>query len=310
METTSSAPHNRLIDYLVLVGPGHSVTLEPVPPPGGAKGCYEEPLQSWNNITTPVPSILRQFPPNNHPKCELPRDVVYFCQPEGCCIELCDPKTHVFMLTDTETNRRTFGVCLTIPHLFDPQPSTAKATSGFTKSEPINIQEWGVLSICILSHHPFLNFFAKCLNTLSHFVEHFGSNELTWNEILRARSGSEVEPGVGVTARKGRASKRQRKKSMYIAEFEDWIGNLLRLPAPEPGQSVLGVELEVEPEVFVYYPPKNRLPLFDLHIHHMFQKVGVHLVIEIFKLVLSEQKVTTQYTASILTCQSSILLVY
>lgn len=80
---------------------------------------------------------------------------------------------------------------------------------------------------------------------------------------------------------------------MYITEFEDWIGNLLRLPAPEPGQSVLGVELEVEPEVFVYYPPKNRLPLFDLHIHHMFQKVGVHLVIEIFKLVLSEQKVTT-----------------
>ncbi len=306
MNHPEAAYNRRLVDYLLLVGPSHSsVTFEPVAPPnggtgGGGRGSSRgaknagPPLQNWHNITTPTPTILRRFPPEDRPKNELITDVVYFCQPEGCCIELTKPKCHIFMLTDTETNDRTYGVCLTIPHLFDPQTSNeapSSSKSGGDDLSSINIQEWGVLSLCILSHHPFFNFFAKCLKTLVHFMEHFGAKEQSWNELIHAAksdSGSKTENSTaGVKAKSSEAW-----KSTFVTEIEDWIGNLLDLPAPEIGRCGLEVELEVEPEVFVCYPPKNRLPFCDLHLHRMFQKVGVHTTIEIFKLVLSEQKVS------------------
>ena len=281
METSAQTPE-RLLDYLILVGPGHGVTFEPVKSPSRTRN-----VQGWHNITTPHSTILKQYPARDHPDCELAREVVYFCQPEGCCVEISAPKTHVFMLTDTETNLRTYGVCLSIPHLFDPQPPTAAAGAkrNLVKSEAISIQEWGVLSICILSHHSFFGFFAKCLKTLSHFVEHFGSNKFTWNDLLQVHSGPGISSGTTT------AGKEQLKESRFVIEIERWIDNLLSLPAPEVGRCGLEVELEVEPEVLVSYPQRSRLPLYDLHVHQMLRRIGVHTLIEIFKLVLSEQKV-------------------
>lgn len=291
MESSSPLP-DRLLDYLILVGPG-PVTCESILPSPTTPRCVETtPLQSWDNITGPIPTILRHFPGGKNQKFELANDVVYFCQPEGCCVELPEPKTHVFMLTDTETNIQTYGVCLMVPHLFDPHLTQLRSetVNGTGQSDPISIQEWGILSVCILSHHPFFNFFAKCLKTLAHFMQHFGSNELSWNELLRSHSASGMEPGPTKSG-ESRKVRGHQKKSTFIVEVENWISNLLLLPAPEAGRFGLEVELEVEPEVFVCYPPKNRFPLLDLHICQLFQRVGVHTFIEIFKLILSEQKV-------------------
>lgn len=275
---------DRLVNHLLLVGPRQSVTFEPVHSPGNSPHH-----QDWHNITTPAPAILKCYP---HRK-DFAEDVVYFCQPEGCCIEQRESKLHVFMLTDTETNVRTYGACLTIPHLFDPptvatQPPQDGQWGKKGELEVVSIQEWGVLSICILSNHPFFNFFAKCLKTLSHFMEHFGSNKRAWNELLRANPDSESDSMKRVG---------QAQRSQFVVEIESWIHNLIQLPSPQEGRFGLEVELEVEPEVMVSYPPKTRLPLFDLHLCHLFQRVGVHTIIEIFKLVLSEQKVNTLCTS-------------
>ena len=270
METGGLHQDGKLVNHLLLVGPRQSVTFEPLLGNG--------PLQQdWHNITTPAPAILKCYPPNPRHK-DLAGDVVYFCQPEGCCIELQERKLHVFMLTDTETNIKTYGVCLTIPHLFDPPTTQASREKG-PGVEVVSIQEWGILSICLLSRHPFFSFLAKCLRTLSHFMEHFGSNRHSWNELLQSGSDS----GSDCT-----------KKSTFVVDVENWINKLLELPAPEEGGCGLEVELEVEPEVLVGYPAKSRFPLFDLHLHHILQRVGVHTFIEIFKLVLSEQKVSEQ----------------
>ena len=58
-----------------------------------------------------------------------------------------------------------------------------------------------------------------------------------------------------------------------------------------PGEIALEVELEVNPALVVSYPPSNRLPLLELPVHKVFKKLGVCNVIDIYKLVLSEQKV-------------------
>lgn len=276
---------DRLVNHLILVGPRHSVTFEPV----------HSPLQQdWQNITTPASVILKSYPQGacHSGHKHLATDVVYFCQPEGCCVELRNPKLHVFMLTDTQTNVKTYGVCLTIPHLFDPpttQPPRDSPRGSGAELEMVSIQEWGVLSICLLSTHPFFSFYAKCLKTLSHFMEHFDSNKSTWNELLRASSDSGTESDGGNSAKR---TFEGQKRSPFVVEIENWINKLLLLPVPEEGRVGLEVELEVEPEVLVSYPPKTRLPLFDLHLYQILQKVGVHTFIEIFKLVLSEQKVS------------------
>lgn len=112
-------------------------------------------------------------------------------------------------------------------------------------------------------------------------MEHFGSNKRTWNELLQSNSDS------------GSDSTRRDKRSPFVVDIENWINRLLELPVPEEGGFGMEVELEVEPEVLLGYPAKTRLPLFDLHLHYVLQRVGVHTFIEIFKLVLSEQKVST-----------------
>lgn len=311
METPNSS-QSRLVDYLILVGPGRGVLFEQVSSTeeGGKRSKHYNRLHDWQNISTPVSSILRRFPSTDHEDFKLSAEVSYFCQPEGCCVELRHPKSHVFMLTDTESNERTYGVCLSFPHLFDPKFITDPSTTGATyaqcseDSESICIQEWGVLSLCILSHHPFFSFFAKCLRTLSHFVENFGSNDLSWNALIWAQYETHTSNAFQSTCRTGMGSPHMKAKRngkggekipVIISEVEEWIGNLLLLPAPGEGEGGEGhgleVELEVDPAFLVCYPPKNRLPLLDLPLHQMFQRVGVQLVLDIYKLVLSEQKV-------------------
>ena len=277
----------RLIDYLVFVGPGRGATFDARVP--------MSPTSSWHQVSCPTPTILNRFPATDHKDFELAYDMTYFCQPDGNHSNMEDPKTHIFMLTDTETNTRTYGVCLSMPHLFDPllkaQSQSTNEGDGIRslrEEDDICIQEWGVLSVCLLSRHPFFNFFSKCLRTLAHFVEDFGDNSLSWKELIMYKpSAEEVEP----TASKGDANTNGlRHKHRMLSEVVEWIVQLLALRAPEPG-SALEVELEVDPALIVAYPSSNRLPLFELSIHQVFKRLDVCTVIDIYKLVLSEQKV-------------------
>ena len=291
--TGLDADMDRLIDYLFFVGPGRGSVFRRSPSLKRSKsllGNGIEPLSTWHKISRPVPTILCHFPATQHKDLELSADVAYFCQPEGPCVQLSDPKLHIFMLTDTESNIHTYGICLSIPHLFDPLlkaqvPSSAVSKGKVWKvndSESICIQEWGVLSVCILTRHPFYQFFAKCLRTLSHFVDHFGGKDLNWNSLIQAQMTAMK------TQQNGHAHSNQRQ---IVLEVQEWIERLVALQAPSPGVNVLEVELEVDPAMIVCYPPPNRLPLFELSVHRLFQRLEVCLVIEIYKLVLSEEKV-------------------
>ena len=266
---TQDIKHNRLIDYLVLVGPEKKISFDV---------SHARPTRSYHQCSTSPPVILNRFPAVDHPDFELAYDVSYFCQPEGSNSHSEETKTHIFMLTYTETNRRTYGICLSFPHLFDP-PSTVD-NSECTLLDNLCIQEWGTLSVCLLSRHPFFQFFSRCLTTLSHFVQDFSETEPLWKELLNHKS-----PTINPTHP---MSRRRR----ILAEIVSWIKQLLVLDAPEPGSS-LEVELEVDPALILAYPSTHRLPLFELPVHRVFATLDVCTVIEIFKLVLSEHKVAS-----------------
>lgn len=218
-------------------------------------------------------------------------------------MQMSESKTHVFMLTDTESNIQTYGICLSVPHLFDPLLKAQAPSTCITKStvwevndsESVCIQEWGVLSVCILTRHPFFNFFAKCLKTLLHFVDHFGGKDLNWNAIIQSQINSSKNLQNGGV---GRHSSRR-----IVEEVLDWINRLVTLQAPSPGVNILEVELEVDPATMVCYPPPNRLPLFELQVHRLFQRLEVCLVIDIYKLVLSEEKVCTYHGDCVCVCE-------
>ncbi len=276
----------RLIDYLLLVGPGRGMIFEKSlsstrrPSPGSSLGS------SWQPVSRPQPTILRKFPSEDHPDFELVPDVAYFCQPDGCCVECSSPKTHTFMLTDTESNLRTYGVCLSLSHLFDPlmELQAENDLCSIGEANALCIQEWGVLSVCVLSRHPFFTFLERCLMTLAHFIEHYCGEQLTWNGLIR----SQFSPGQTLDARlPGNAG----SWFTVVREVERWIGQLLALKAPQPGESALEVELEVDPAVVVCYPSHSRLPLLDISLHSVLRRVGVCNLIDIYKLVLSEEKV-------------------
>ena len=198
---------------------------------------------------------------------------------------------HHFMLTDTESSERTYGVCLSFSHLFDPFQGNSEGRGDVCPidSDSVCIQEWGILSVCILTHHPLYTFFQKTLLSLQHFVEHFFGEDLTWNALIHS-SGREGGDGEGEGGRRGTCGRGVGPKKAVV-EIEKWISQLLAMRAPQQGQSALEVELEVDPAVTVAMPPPNRLPLLDLSVSRLFLKLGVCSLIEIFKLVLAEQKV-------------------
>ena len=106
MESSRLCP--RLVDYLCIVGS--------------------------NNHHESSPDLLARYPHTDHPDFPLPRDMVYFCQPDGCQwtyrrrpaakveiemenifvnLEIFQEKTtFVFTLTDKDTGITRFGVCL------------------------------------------------------------------------------------------------------------------------------------------------------------------------------------------------------
>ena len=266
----SATSQHRLIDYVLLVGPSTRL-------PDHEAGDCEPSSGSWERIFKPQPAILRRYPSTDHPNQPLGEDVAYFCQPEGCHYEVEDPITHLFMLTHTETNTHTYGVCISFPCLVDPVSRAQSRNWEYQNQDSVSIQEWGVLSLCILSRENFFVFFEKCLRTIIHFVEHFCGDRLSWDllihyQFLPSLAGKEDRSGP-------------------IRELEQWISRLLCLPVPRAGEEVLEVELEVDPAQLLGCPDSTRLSLADFPVHELFHLLGAETAIEVYKLLLMEQKV-------------------
>jgi hypothetical protein len=254
---------DRLIDYLILVGPSNK--------PSDFSLCTEgSPSSPATGRGRSIPSILWRYPLQDVPSQPLSGNVVCFCQPDGyhCSSDFDTSKIHYFMLTSTETNVRTYGTCISFPYLMDPS-----IWCPFPKLDD-SIQEWSLLTVCILSRCDNFSFFVQALTSFVHFFDHFCGSNLTWDLLIR----SQDVPLEGPSFR-------------AIQEVSKWVESLLSLPIPKYGEEIMEVELEVDPAVTIGYPPSSRLPFVDLPVHHVLQKLDIHLVIEIFKLLLLEHKV-------------------
>lgn len=92
MDEKSLCP--RLIDFIALVGRRANARLQPhgapyfmTPKTGDINGDVNNlylKRQSSNAGGVSNPELLRRYPSENHKDFQLPTDVTFFCQPEGC----------------------------------------------------------------------------------------------------------------------------------------------------------------------------------------------------------------------------------
>uniref|UniRef100_A0A6B2EDK4 MAP kinase-activating death domain protein n=1 Tax=Phlebotomus kandelakii TaxID=1109342 RepID=A0A6B2EDK4_9DIPT len=128
----------RLIDYLAIVG----ARVSAVPRAGNT-----------SNPPVQIPELLRRYPPSDHADFPLPLDMVYFCQPEGCVSvgprrtgsAIRDASSFVFMLTDKDSGKTRYGICVNFyrPVEKAAPTSTAVATgSRRGRSSALRRESW------------------------------------------------------------------------------------------------------------------------------------------------------------------------
>jgi hypothetical protein len=169
----------RLLDYVIIVGCRHP--------------------NKYNHVSQ-TPELLRRYPLEDHKDFTLPPDVIFFCQPEGC-INTGHQRTgfrqltsFVFTLTEKDSNRQRFGICVNFYRHFSRRTCTihnpnqekseladssdrSTSTEGNDGSEPNEpkrkqrLRNNTLTSICLISHHPFFTRFRECLVTLKNIID-------------------------------------------------------------------------------------------------------------------------------------------
>ncbi|KAG5452413.1 MAP kinase-activating death domain protein, variant 3 [Clonorchis sinensis] len=313
----------RLVDYIVLVG-SHSTN------------------RTSSSIQTPV--ILNRFPPTDHEDFILPPDVALFCQPEGCfnvvgsrparansdsSTPVRMPISFVFTLTDKESNKVRYGVCLNflrpIPRRPEGRKHSTSSVPGFGEMSrrtsdmefsqlppPRNAdrrpEDTGLLekektqrarsSVRLRTH----TLTSLCLVTHHPFFTKFRALVEFLHTLIhklheRSRSKqSDRETVWGVLAG-GVPSTTSSLVIRSVQEIEIWMLRLLSAPAPVPGKTCVHLAVQpkalMKPLVFAL-PDKSRLPLVDFPLHLPIQLLGISRTLRILVCLLLEQKVVLQ----------------
>lgn len=135
----------RLVDYVVFVG------------------C---PVRRSQTLAQ-TPQLLRRYPMQEHKDFIMPPDLVVFCQPEGCIaverrhLSLRDNTTFVFTLTDKDSAKVRYGICLN----FYRRASYTDEVSGKTR------QLFCLTSLCIITHHLFISNLRELLFVLKRMID-------------------------------------------------------------------------------------------------------------------------------------------
>lgn len=260
----------RLIDYVVVVG-------------------VRNPTLSL----TETPETLRKFPKDDYEDFCFPPDVVFFCQPEGCCtvtkkISLRQATSFLFTLTDKESGKTRYGISMNFyrPCLSYSSKDIKENTSE-TKGPKVRnlIRCMSLTSLCILSHHAFFSSFRECLYVLRRMIE------------SRAGSNSCKQTNQGLDCWSLFLCNEDPKLSPLqddMREIESWIQRLLVAPVPMPGHTEVELELlpqKLHPAISFAFPDAKRFSLVDFPIHLPLELLGVEIFLKVLTCILLEQKV-------------------
>uniref|UniRef100_A0AAF5I3S8 MAP kinase-activating death domain protein n=1 Tax=Strongyloides stercoralis TaxID=6248 RepID=A0AAF5I3S8_STRER len=307
----------RLLDYVVLVGRRENTKYESQP----LLTSFAQ--HEKKNILISNSSILRRYPSDDHKDFALPKDVTYFCQPEGCITLVSKRKwqqrreisSYVFTLTEKDSAKIRYGVSLNF-YLTSPQPIEINYPSVSKEPNapgPVKVKKRISLShltsICIISHHPFLSGLREIANLLRKIIiaanyrcnknENIPKNAV-WSILLGYWDSQYIPEEV----------------MKEIRDIETWILMVLSSPVPVPGKTKVELELlpkEFMPMVTLALPDHTRFSLVDFPLHLPLELLGVETTLKLLSGVMLEYKIilqSTNYNAVSMCVMALVALMY
>ncbi|XP_050526812.1 MAP kinase-activating death domain protein isoform X2 [Daktulosphaira vitifoliae] len=314
----------RLVDYITIVG-AHPFSLKRSTLYDLQNNSSIDQYNSDCNKNTngsfyiQNPEVLRRYPSNDHEDFILPETMSFFCQPEGCTSFLesrseCNKVTSfVFTLTDKDTTRVRYGVCVNFYRRID------QYYLRFNESNRRTINEYTDRK---LSANDYSSLFLKCNSTSSSLSQSPDDPPAQFNDLETTKPKDDLfsltslcllshhpffssfreclfylkniidSCNKKLCLRKkikynrkyclwniltGLTIHNQSKKIMqYIKEIETWILRLLSVPVPIPSKTKL--------EVYLFSQNERRPPLvFSLPDHTRFSLIDfpLHLPFEL-----------------------------
>ncbi|XP_070200468.1 MAP kinase-activating death domain protein-like isoform X4 [Littorina saxatilis] len=294
----------RLLDYLVIVGSRHP---------------------NSNNHVSQTPELLRRYPLEDHKDFNLPTDVIFFCQPEGCIsvgpkrMSLRETTSFVFTLTEKDSGIMRYGICVNFYRPFERRTHSSecwqkvdRSSTGSTHSvETLSSSECDrprsprarrrsrvrnntLTSLCIISHHPFFSTFRECLFILRRLIEACHDRS-----CVRRVGGSKAtarDTVWGVLT--GQTSDNISTLVMHeVREIETWILRLLSAPVPVPGKTRVEVNVlpkDLQAPLLFALPDSTRFGLVDFPLHLPLELLGVDTCLKVLSAIMLEHKVILQ----------------
>uniref|UniRef100_A0A915MYC5 UDENN domain-containing protein n=1 Tax=Meloidogyne javanica TaxID=6303 RepID=A0A915MYC5_MELJA len=313
----------RLIDYIVIVGsrPSTSSKRRRIPTQNGvapAEGGLFNNAPPGGVISHP--ELLRRYPNENHRDFELPRDVVYFCQPEGAVSYtgsgfhqlkkrnlFNEATSFVFMLTEKDTAKVRYGVTLSFflslgaKQKEQQQPNSPTVIPNNTTIEQQKQRQHHkhsssgsahLISLCLLSHHPFLSAFRDLMHLFRHLADccNYRANldeSLPRDAVWTVLAGHWPQ-GMSIPM----------PVMQELRQLETWLFTLLSSPVPVPGNTKLLLEVlpsDMMPTPLEFaLPDYTRFSLVDFPLHLPLELLGVEAVMQILAAIMLEYKVVLQ----------------
>ncbi|XP_041365425.1 MAP kinase-activating death domain protein-like isoform X2 [Gigantopelta aegis] len=297
----------RLLDYIVITGSRHP---------------------NHNNHVSQTPELLRRYPLEDHKDFQLPIDVVFFCQPEGCIsvgpkrMSLRETTSFVFTLTEKDSGITRYGICV---NFFRPFEKQSYSSCDWQKSDRLNLCSMNsgdggslesekpksprtksrsrpagrvrnntLTSLCIISHHPFYSTFRECLFVLRRLIE--ACHDRSCTKRIGGSKGSARDTVWGVLT--GQCSDNIPSLVMHeVREIETWILRLLSAPVPVPMKTRVEVSIlpkDLQPPLLFALPDHTRFTLIDFPLHLPLELLGVETCLKVLTAVILEHKVVLQ----------------
>ncbi|XP_075545658.1 rab3 GDP-GTP exchange factor isoform X1 [Dermacentor variabilis] len=295
--------------------------------------------QPNRNLPVQPPELLRRYPTEDHADFPLPTDVVFFCQPEGCLLvgprrtSLRESTPFVFALTEKDTSRVRYGICVNFFRPFDRAALHTQRSSSVESGDGGSVPEYqggrpipaprarrrkrlsshSLVSLCIISHHPFFSTFRECLFALRKLVD--SSHERL---LLGSRMANRIPSRDSVwNVFLGRVSEGYSSAVLHeVREIETWMLKLLSAPVPVPGKTRVEVAIlprRVEQPLIFALPDHTRFSLVDFPLHLPLELLGVDTCIKVLTCIVLEHKLVLQsrdYNALSMSVMAFVTMIY
>nr|CAB3263591.1 MAP kinase-activating death domain protein-like [Phallusia mammillata] len=166
-------------------------------------------------------------------------------------------------------------------------------------------------SLCIISRHPFISTFRRCLLTLKRVIE-------ACYQRTNARNGKGGKHSDSVwSVLSGCRSNNVSGVVLHdVREIEDWILRLIACPVPIAGKNKVVIQLLPEDMLLpsiIALPDPTRLSLLDFPLHLPLELLGIDLCLEVLTAVMLEHKVvlvSRDYNALSMSIMALISMLY